>query len=200
MSITDELRCYAKGFEHVWFKPASKEIVITTGGSMSVDHVNMRLFIEGIADRIDAEHQKAEDEWKAKDGQSWLNGYAECRAELMEGNEAISASLEEAGWVRLPVDADREVIRFGDTLELFGNRCQAHHLSLAENGWRVYVMGEDGHMSSGNGGLYRHYHEPTVEDVLEEFFGKANLPDGSQTREELIADYAKRLRLAGEGE
>lgn len=51
-----------------------------------------------IADRIDAAYQKAEDEWKAKDGQTWLRGYGECHAELMEGNEIIAADLERAGW------------------------------------------------------------------------------------------------------
>ena len=93
MSIADELREWAKGFEYVWFKPASKEVVITTGGSMPVDHVNMRLFIEGIADRIDAEHERI-------CGEKWLMGYHECHAELMEGNEVIAKDLERCGWVR----------------------------------------------------------------------------------------------------
>ena len=83
MSIADELREWAKGFEYVWFKPASKEVVITTGGSMPVDHVNMRLFIEGIADRIDAEHERA---------------VFDARHDALYG--ANERDMAELGWVR----------------------------------------------------------------------------------------------------
>ena len=74
MSITDELRKWAKGFENVWFKPASREVTITTGGSMSVDYVNVLLFIEGIADHIDAEHESKVSYWQ---GASYKDGYDE---------------------------------------------------------------------------------------------------------------------------
>ena len=101
MSITDELREWARGFENVWVKPASKEIVVTTGTSMPVDHVNMRLFIEGMLDRVDAEHEREVD---ALRGDTYL--------------DAVSDSvLAKHGLVRMPVDAEGEPIHIGDVME-----------------------------------------------------------------------------------
>lgn len=152
--------------------------------------------LAAIADRIDAEHQKAEDEWKAKGGQSWLSGYGECRAELREGNEAIAADLEEAGWVQLPVDADGKVIRVGDTLDGYGETTVVKWLTLGDDGWS---------MTCENGLWFDFtaftHHKPTVEDVLREFscvlMGKREF-DGDVT--EAVAEYATKLRLANDGE
>lgn len=159
--------------------------------------------IHAIADRIDAAHQKALDEWKAKHGQMWLKGYSECHAELLEGNETLASDLERCGWVRLPVDADGVPIHVGDEM------CNTHKdgfmakrvtgLCLHSGGrWTAQV--DEVRLRWHDADKLRHYTPPTVEDVLEEFFGKANLPDGTQTRAELVAEYAAKLRLAGEDE
>lgn len=178
MSITDELR------EYIW------------------QHATNNDELRAIADRIDAEHQKAEDEWKAKDGQTWLRGYAECRAELMEGNEVIAADLEKAGWVKFPpLDADGEPWHIGDEI---ANQYNLHltvsEIVYASNGywmlhakpnWRFYAN------------IACHYHAPTVEGVLREFAEKitdSQIPNVHPTYEEAIAEYAKRLRLAGDAE
>lgn len=216
MNITNELRKWARGFENVWFKPASKEIVVTTGTSMPVDHVNMCLFIEGMSDRIDAEYQKAKDEWKAKDGQTWLRGYMECHAELMEGDEVIAADLEEAGWVRGPVDADGEMWHSGDMSD--SNWGVIEGIAYEDGRW--LVSGHDISAPWIPADSIRHYHlrhyrPPTVEDVLREFnermdelgttdqcvgIDRADAVDAMlRERAELVAEYAK-LRLAGEDE
>ena len=83
-----------------------------------------------------------------------------------------------------------------------GEVCEVTSLSIDREGWNLgtdnYVF--DDLRFSSHPELFRHHHAPTVEDVLDEFFGKANLPDGTQTRAEIIAEYAAKLRLAGEGE
>lgn len=192
MSITDELR---------------------TGGIYRFP-LNMRVFTEeeltAIADRIDAEHQKAEDELKAKDGQSWLHGYAECREELMEGNEVIAASLEEAGWVKLPVSEDGDVLHIGELVDErlpFGGYAAPAPIDTMElsrgasgYGWMVRLDSESGAFI--NPKLLRHHHAPTVEDVLREFAEKiidSQIPSMHPTYEEAIAEYAARLRLANDG-
>ena len=185
--ITDELRDWAKQNQ------SHSEMF---GGLPPKHPFNRCCKVEdllAIADRIDAAHQKDKDEWKAKDGQSWLNGYAECRAELMEGNEAISASLEEVGWVKLPVDADGVPIRVGDMMwqrdRITKRACKA-------------IMGGEYVMLDGiQGAVYAkgltHYHAPTTEDVLREFAERV-CNSGHQwglDADTTIAEYAKRLQL-----
>ena len=164
--------------------------------------------LDGIADRIDAAHQKAEDEWKAKDGQSWLHGYAECRAELMEGNEVIAASLEEAGWVKLPVSEDGNVLYIGDLVDEklpFGGYAppapiDTMELSRGASGycWMVKLDAENRALVSPK--LLRHHHAPTVEDVLREFGDWYAHTKGGCDEDGIIAEFAAKLRLAGEEE
>lgn len=141
-----------------------------------------------IADRIDAEHQKAT---------------AGCIHYDPERHYCSVHGDTENGWVRLPVDADGVPIHVGDEM------CNTHKdgfmakrvtgLCLHSGGrWTAQV--DEVRLRWHDADKLRHYTPPTVEDVLEEFFGKANLPDGTQTRAELIAEYAAKLRLAGDGE
>ena len=190
MSITDELREYAdrlSNSRHPWSGIARD--------------------LSSIADNIDAEHQKAEDEWKAKDGQSWLHGYAECRAELMEGNEVIAASLEEAGWVKLPVSDDGDVLHIGELVDEklpFGGYAppapiDTMELSRGASGYRWMVKLDAENRALVSPKLLRHHRAPTVEDVLREFITKAeDIGDYEVSEDALIAEYAARLRLAGD--
>ena len=142
MSITDGLREYVSG-------PAKS----------GISHICENAILN-IADRIDAEHQKAEDEWRSKNGDMWLKGYNVCRKELMEGHPVIVADLENAGWVRLPVDADGVPIRIGDVIAYKDNTKPKEVMALVPPS---VVMVEDGPRHSD---MCRHYHAPTVEDVL----------------------------------
>ena len=141
MSITDELRKWARGFENVWVKPASKEIVVTTGTSMPVDHVNMRLFIEGMLDRVDAEHER-----------EVTMARGEAVTEL--GHKVVSE------YVKLPVDGDGVTIRVGDTLDGYGKTIEVVEMRYGRGGW--VLISRDG---SGYAGTFAfgHHHKPTVE-------------------------------------
>lgn len=135
-------------------------------------HRCTRDMLREIADRIDAEHEAA-----------LLNVHID----LMDAN----------GWVRLPEDADGVPIHIGDRVE---NNERVARIVLTDGSWEpsVYIEKLPNVLHEYFCNEISHYHEPTVEDVLDEFFGKANLPDGTQTRAEIIAEYAAKLRLAGD--
>ena len=165
MSITDELRD--------WADDKSGEIA-------------------AIADRIDAEHEKAA---------------AGCIHYDPERHYCAVHGDTENGWVRLPKDADGVTIRVGDRVQFLGSDpSTVSHMSLASDGWRVYVK-YDGDLGTGSGepNRMRHYTPPTVEDVLREFASDiADVLGGDDFRldgsDELFAEYAAKLRLAGDGE
>lgn len=105
-------------------------------------------------------------------------------------------NMAEHGWVRLPVDADGVIIHVGDRLTDGEYRFTVCELATFGDGsWSI--RNEDGNAWAACDVTHR---MPTVEEVLDELFGKANLPDGTQTRAEIIAEFAARLRLAGEDE
>ena len=193
MSITDELREWTR--------------------THTVNCSDNRIALVAIADRIDAEHQKALDEWKAEHGQMWLKGYSECHAELLEGNETLASDLERCGWVRLPVDADGVPIHVGDVVTmqlLFGGESKPlvvdrMELSHGRDGDLWCVALDTDKECWNQPSLMRHYTPPTVEDVLREFASDiADVLGGDDFRlednDELFAEYAAKLRLAGEGE
>jgi len=140
--------------------------------------------------------QKEIDDLKAKSGDMWLKGYHECREELMEGNAILAADLEKAGWMQLPKDSDGEYIHIGDVMAYEDNTKPMEVVALVPP---AVFLTEDGPRYAD---MCRHHHEPTVEDVLREFFEEVG--DGLHTLEAvdtqvIIAKYAAKLRLA-EGE
>lgn len=145
--------------------------------------------IEPMLDRIDAEHESA------------------CGEAYGNGVQSVPIALDESQWVKLPVDADGVPIRVGDRVQFLGSDpSTVSHMSLASDGWRVYVK-YDGDLGTGSGepNRMRHYHAPKVEDVLREFASDiADVLGGDDFRldgsDELFAEYAAKLRLAGDGE
>ena len=156
-SITDELREWANTF---W-------------GCGGKSHYAGDLL--AIADRIDAEHEKAVRE---------LNDYA-------------------SDSVLLPRDADDEVIRVGDMMEHC--KTHGHVIALMLSNypnkwggglhWAIQLEGE--HTPTALDLTFHHYHEPT-EDVLREFVSEFNRDDTELCDEEIIERFAKKLRLAGD--
>ena len=141
--------------------------------------------LTAIADRIDAEHEMETSEFWAK----------------INAVPATDENMAEHGWVRLPVDADGEYIHVGERVQLIGNDpSTVSHMSLADDGWRVYVK-YDGVIGTGSGEpkRIRHYHAPTVEDVLEEFVARW-LETHHDDLPSLKTEYAAKLRLAGDAE
>jgi hypothetical protein len=133
-----------------------------------------------IADRIDAEHKKAI--------ASVMNDALYC---------ANDKDMAEFGWTRLPVDANNEYIRVGDRMQVVdtGLVFNVTLLRLINSGW---VVNPANFVPSN----LRHYHDPTVEDVLLELEG---MRGNGATYEDVVArcdELAKTLRglLAGESE
>lgn len=135
--------------------------------------------------------------------------------------------IEERGWIRLPVDADGVTIRLGDAMEgvdkydtlrevsgevitIHFNRMDDGSVSTsvglqvwAKNGKSYHIVYIDPLAS-----IYRHCDkdpEPPVEDVLREFardFDAWCNYSGpvDESPEDPVAEYAKKLRLAGDAE
>lgn len=138
--------------------------------------------LEHIADRIDAEHER----------------------ELRETGEDIVRDVRRE-WVRLPLDADGVPIRVGDVMEFSAFEIEKPVTRMVDGiGQGVFFAwcGERGYQQH-EAKRYRHHHAPTVEDVLREFAEKitdSQVPGVHPTYEEAIAEYAAKLRLAGDGE
>lgn len=139
-----------------------------------------------IADRIDAEHESkvgcTADEWDY-----W-----------------------ESTHIELPRDADGEYIHVGDVM--VSKDGDLHKVnSLTRNPiwfdyeWSVgLTLLIEGVVSGGlvryRPDTLRHYHTPTVEDVLREFAAEFNRDDSELCDEEIIERFATKLRLAGDAE
>lgn len=159
--------------------------------------------LTAIIDRIDAEYQKAEDEWKAKNGETWLRGYAECHAELMEGNEAIAADLEKAGWVRLPKDADGEVIHIGDVMDNTHKRGFAAKTVIGisyHEGGKICVRVDENELRWHDPLKLHHHHEPTVVEVLREMVVDWDCAPDGEDKDDVLKEYAEKLREVVEHE
>lgn len=81
MEITDELRAYARHLHNVWYDSRSNVYTYTTmDNAPSLDAVRLDEHVLAIADRIDAEHAKAQRRWMAE----------------------LDAARDRDGWVELP--------------------------------------------------------------------------------------------------
>lgn len=172
MSITDELReainelrvgCEEKeGCGVLWYPEPSRD-----------------RFSE-IADRIDAEHEKAEQD-------------------LIDANNQMEQLCECS--IGLPVDADGEYIHIGDELDGYNKTIEVVELRYGRSGW--VLISRDGN-GCADTFAFTHHHAPTVEDVLREFADEVwnRCCEGATASDsgidELVAEYAAKLRLAGE--
>ena len=104
--------------------------------------------LTAIADRIDAAHERKVD----------------------EKIEAIRRDVEEF-WTLLPRDADGEVIHIGDVMAYTDNTKPMEVVALVPP---VIFLTEDGPRYAD---MCRHYHAPTVEDVLEKALNEAAMLD-----------------------
>lgn len=145
-----------------------------------------RVDLERIADRIDAAHERAL-------VSSYFDGVFS------------NGELAENGFIRLPVDADGEVIHVGDMIERGKSRGHVIALMLCEypkkwSGglhWAVQLEGEQA--PTVLDAFFHHYHAPTVEDVLCELLSEYR-EGGCTLEESRLSEYADKLRLADEKE
>lgn len=114
--------------------------------------------------------------------------------------DEIEAEVAER-FMELPVDADGVPVRVGDTVEFGENRNQGIVKALNER-MVIAMHVDDDCMNYAKYGLLwdagacRHVKPRTVEDVLDELFGVANLADDyeQRTRAEIVGRYADELR------
>ena len=144
--------------------------------------------VTAIADRIDAEHEK-------QCAESWMRGH-DALATIDRSDE-----MAEHGWVRLPKDADGEYIHVGDVMEsrtglnLFP-KFEVRAMRYDVDEWEVFDRLGDSYEPSG----MRHYHAPTVEDMLWGLLGDIRPDMEDEEAVPIVAAYAKRLRLADDKE
>ena len=179
-SITDELReCIATA---VWqFENDVKTAYIPKDKLLA------------IADRID---EQAEKESEA----AWRRGYerGEDEAEFEDLDELRKEV--QAEWIPLPKDADGVPIRIGDRVRIGRTEFEAigfGNVTCDEESYGVFMQRESGEYEWFNARYLRHYHAPTVEDVLREFAQRWDDP-AHYAKGELVDEYAAKLRLAGD--
>jgi len=169
MSITDELRHNIEGAEQLY--------------GCECKH------LLAIADRIDAEHERL-------CSRSRSNGYSDGFTDGFNDIESWVVDHEDEmakqGRVRLPKDADDVPWNVGDRDE-DGN--VVTQLRLSSDGWYAITDGP----SAFHPEQRRHYHKPTVEDVLTEFGIDWEHESDCEDRAALLKEYATKLKLA-EGE
>ena len=131
--------------------------------------------VTAIADRIDAEHERE---------------LAEQQDSLTVGMQPMTEeNMAEGGWVRGPLDADGKMWRRGDMSD--SNWGVIEGIAYEDGRW--LVSGHDTSAPWIPADSIRHYHEPTVEDVLREFAEGLGVP----VADSYIAASAAKLRLAG---
>jgi len=147
-------------------------------------------------ERIDAEHEAA------------------CAEAYGNGVMSVPIALDESQWVKLPVSEDGDVLHIGELVDEklpFGGYAAPAPIDTMElsrgaggDGWMVKLDAENRALISPR--LLRHHHEPTVEDVLREFTDEVwnRCCEGATASDSgidgLVAEYAAKLRLAGEDE
>ena len=145
-------------------------------------------------DAIDAVHGNLEREnaaIKASVAHAYASGYE-------------YAEQDRDGWVELPKDADGVPIHIGDKVTCARSVWEVTGLRLTGLAWGVCCTIFNDHGGSGTS-VYppcdlRHYHAPTVEDVLLELLDEAEHFHSLEEEREAIAEYAAKLRLAGDAE
>ena len=185
MSITDELRLFAADPYTGWV-PTDKQ----------------QAELRAIADRIDAEHEKALAE--------------QFKALTIDMKPMTDENMAADGWIRLPKDADGETIHVGDAVTCGATVWTVTGLKFLCEGWGICCTVYNEHGGSGTS-VYppcdlHHYHAPTVEDVLREmrveldgvtalYVGEIIDSDERDCDEaRIFAEYAAKLRLAGDAE
>ena len=170
MSITDELRKYVQS----WRETPNLMDELDAG---DIDGL-LGDFI-AIADRIDAEHESA------------------CAEAYGNGVESV-ALPDMTAYVKLPVDADGVPIRVGDVLDGYGKTIEVVELRYGHSGW--VLIGRDGN-GYADCAAFTHHHEPTVVDTLVEFaLACEEAGNAGPEVKRLAAEYAAKLRLAGDAE
>ena len=145
--------------------------------------------LTAIADRIDAEYEKNMVDALLNDG-------------LPMSDEVMA----EHGWYRV-LDADKQPIHIGDELDGYGYPNGGAYCKAILNEVMILAGPKDSSYRSWlmwDAAEVRHHHEPTIEDVLDEFASAYDRIGGEDEEHQkyldLIAEYAAKLRLVNSEE
>ena len=180
-----------------------------------------RAVLAGYIDEIEREVEELRDRGY-RNGREDAEGAVEFADRLKaSATNRADVTLFGVDYTALPVDADGVPIHVGDVMEADdGTTFEVEHISLYQWGWRCVGEGTDRSGVTCTAHAIpdgcRHYHAPTVEDVLREFverldeIGSEDDCAGVDEQEcracirrdiaAAYAEYAAKLRLAGEGE
>lgn len=132
-----------------------------------------------------------------------LRGFAlscdeQTKKTLRMAADRIETELAER-YVALPLDSNGVPIRAGDMLDGYGKIIEVVEIRHGRSGWVVISRDGNGYADTF---AFTHHRPPTVEDILREFALRAiRESEGNYgDLDETCAEYAKRLRLVGDGE
>lgn len=130
-----------------------------------------------------------------------LRGFAlvcdeQTKKTLRMAADRIDAELAER-YVALPLDAYGEPIHVGDVMDGYGKTIEVVELRHGRSGWVLISRDGNGYADTF---AFTHHCPPTVEDVLREFFSRYVTTKPKDEDDAIIAEYAAKLRIAGEDE
>lgn len=140
---------------------------------------------------------------------AWKLGYDEGFASADDWMADNEDAMEEHGWIRLPMDADGVPFHVGELVDEmlpFGGYAapapiDTMELSRGASGYGWMVKLDAKNRASISPSLLRHHRAPTVEDVLREMADRCYADkDEPRDRDAIVAEYAAKLRLAGDAE
>ena len=196
--ITDELRERIEQAEHI--------VPLSSDSKDTQVRINLAWLKEQL-DAIDSIHAQLERETASLKAElDRVLGEQEDRMGCIyydpERHYCSCHDIDTDGLVELPKDADGEVWHIGDRTES-GQTIKS--MGLSKHGWHFV-----GTVNEIDPAIHRHYQPPTVEDLLREFArvgihiaAKHGIKAGEidfYADEEAIAEYAAKLRLAGDAE
>ena len=134
-----------------------------------------------------------ESEVKANRVDAYTKGYDEGFASADDWAAQHEDAMAEHGWVRLPLDADGKPIRIGDVME-WPDCYTAEVVGIGDD--RFFYVDDCLMYAWTNDKI--HHHAPTVEDVLRDYASRILIVGCIDEEDELVAEYAAKLRLAGD--
>ena len=150
-------------------------------------------------DTCDKCYKDLADAIKQKVGEEYKRGYGEGYASADDWYAEHADELNMHGYVRGPFGADNKMIYVGDVVTVDGidHPVTVTRMYLFDYDWRIKLRGIDYTVAPSK---CRQYLLPTVEDVLREFALKVAGKECITMRQGVVEEYAKRLRLAEEGD
>lgn len=217
--ITGELREWAS--RNLYLKAKFEELTVIADRIDAAHEEALReAYTKGCEDGMgmaNAKDAQAEYLRGKNDGydEGWDAGFASADDWLGQHEDAMA----EHGWVRLPVDGEAPCKQLEEWIEKRGlitgpldHDGELWHkgdmsaspwgeiASIVFDGQCWQVCGHDTSAPWLPADSLLHYHAPTVEDVLREFFSRYVTTKSKDEDDAIIAEYATKLRLAGDAE